>query len=445
MPAPRRSAKRPGSRGDKRPSGLPRGPQSLSITTLGAQGDGVGRWGETPVYVPGALPGETVSVHLTGKRGDGITATLDSVLVAAPERQSPPCPVFDLCGGCALQHLDTAAEERWKQDWIGAALKSRGLSTESLRPMVRIPAGTRQRATFAWRRLKDRVVLGFNARASHQIVDLPGCLVLDPVLSALIPDLRLLIGSVAPTGSTGDLSVTLSDTGADLWIDLPDYPGLTVLEALSDWASSRAVARLGVRVDGVDHPLVTVSEPILSLGGTVVALPRRSFLQPSRSGADALLAEVQAALDGVDGAVADLFCGLGTFSLPLSDRFAVQAYDSEATAIASLRQAARQDSRRVTADVRDLFRDPLEGKELAGYGAVVLDPPRAGALAQCQALSRVTAAQPPGRVVMVSCNPATFARDARCLVDAGYRLVSLVPVDQFVWSSHLELVARFDR
>lgn len=441
----RHPGSRPAGKPQKARSFLPKEPMTLTVSGLGAQGDGLARHGDTPVFIAGALPGETVTVRACGKKGDGLAADLISVETASADRVDPPCPHYSACGGCSLQHYAPAAEAEWKREILCQTLRARGLDPVAVGPLVRIGAGTRQRATFAWRRLRDRVVLGYNQRASHQIIDLQTCLLLEPALAALLPALRELVAAVAPVGTLGDLSVTLTDSGVDLCLDLPEYPGLEALEQIGQWAETHAAARIGARIDGVYHPLLTPRAPLVRFDGASVDLPPQAFLQPSRAGADALLAAVRAALAGTDGPLLDLFCGLGTFALPLAgDGRTVRGFDSEATAVAALSRAAKALKRPLTATVRDLFRDPVEGKELKDVATVLLDPPRAGADAQCRALSEKAGAAV-RRVVMVSCSPATFARDARTLCDGGFRLVQVVPVDQFVWSSHLEVVARFDR
>ncbi|GAB3131180.1 class I SAM-dependent RNA methyltransferase [Novispirillum itersonii] len=441
----RHSGFRPAGKPQKAKSTLPKEPMTLTVSGLGAQGDGLARHGDTPVFIAGALPGETVTARASGKKGDGLAADLVSVDSASPDRVEPPCPHFSACGGCSLQHYAPAAEADWKREVLRQTLRTRGLDPVVVDPVIRIGAGTRQRATFAWRRLRDRVVLGYNQRASHQIIDLQACLLLETPLADVLPALRTLVADVAPVGSMGDLSVTLTDSGIDLCLDLPDYPGLEALEQIGRWSETHAAARIGARIDGVYHPLLTPRTPLVRFDGASVDLPPQAFLQPSRAGADALLAAVRAALSGTEGPLLDLFCGLGTFALPLAaEGRAVKGFDSETTAIAALSRAAKALKRPVTATVRDLFRDPVEGKELKDVTTVVLDPPRAGADAQCRALAEKAGASV-RRVVMVSCSPATFARDARTLCDGGFRLVQVVPVDQFVWSPHLELVARFER
>jgi len=280
------------------------------------------------------------------------------------------------------------------------------------------------------------VLIGFNARQSHALVDVSACPVLRPEIAGSLPALRGGLASVLPAGAGGDLMIVLAEEGLDLRLDLPAAPDLAAREALAALAADLDLARLMLRVDGLEEPVAVRRPPTLRLGGCPVALPPGAFLQPSAEGEAALLTLVRDGLAEVKGPVADLFCGLGTFALPLAADHSVTAVDSDAGLVGAL--AA---TRRVRTEGRALFREPLAGRDLAGLAAVVFDPPRAGARAQAEAL----ADDGPDRIVAVSCNPATFARDARILGDGGYQVVHVTPVDQFAWSPHVELVAVFSR
>lgn len=414
----------------------PAAPVEVTVTGLGGRGDGVADLNGKPLFVPFALPGERVRARPIGPRGDGIAADLDQVLEPAAERVTPPCPHFGTCGGCQLQHLDRAAETAWKRRQVIEALARRGFDAVPVAPTVSIPAGTRRRATFGWRRTAGGLILGFNERQSHRLVDIGPCPVLHPDLEALLPRLRAALAPVLPQGAAGDLLVCLCDQGVDARLDLPEHPDLAGREALAAVAEALDLARLSLRIDGLVEPLAVRSPPTITFGGRAVALPSGAFLQPSQEGEQAILALVEQGLEGVEGPVADLFCGLGTFSLPLNGRHTVTAIDGDPALIGPLNALPG-----LRAEVRDLFRDPLAGKDLAPFAAVVFDPPRAGAKDQAEAL----AAAGPERVVGISCNPATFARDARILVDGGYEITAVTPVDQFAWSPHLEVVAAFRR
>lgn len=410
----------------------PAQPVEVVAGALGARGDVVADHEGQRLYIPHALPGERLEVRPLEARGDGRAAELLRVIEAAPERVEPACPHFGSCGGCALQHLAPAAEARWKRDLLVAALARKGLGDVPVAATVSVPPGTRRRAVMAYRRTRSGVILGFNARQSHQIVDVMACPVLCPELMALLPGLRRLLPDILPPGAAGDLHLQWTDSGADVRLDLPAAPDLSGREALASMAEALDLARLLLRVDGADEPVSIRRQPVVHFRGVAVALPPGAFLQPSKAGEHALRDLVLAGLEEVEGPVADLFCGLGTFSLPLAARHAVTAVDGDAAAVGALSATGK-----VRAAVRNLFTDPMVGPELAPFAGIVFDPPRAGAQAQAEAL----AADGPPLVVAVSCAPASFARDARTLVDGGYRLASVTPVDQFAWSPHVELVA----
>ncbi|NNG05205.1 MAG: class I SAM-dependent RNA methyltransferase [Inquilinus sp.] len=414
-----------------------------AILALGAQGDGIGDGDGRPLYVPLTLPGERVRVRLGERRGDGLAAELVEVLAPSPDRRPAPCGHFGVCGGCSVQHLGAAAYAAWKRDLVVAALARAGLAGMPVAPAIVTPPASRRRATLAARRLQAGVVLGFNERRRHRIVDLTGCPVLLPSLVALLPILRETLAALLAPGEAAEVSVAALDGGADVVLGLPGPPDLAAWERLAALAETAALARLSVRTgDGEPEPVAARRPATLILGGVPVAVPPGSFLQASAEGGAALTRLVR---DGVGTAarVADLFCGVGTFALPLAGRAKVFAVDSARPALAALAAAAAGSGLdgRLRAEFRNLFRDPLAGAELSGFGAVVFDPPRAGAAAQAAAL----AASPVPVVVGVSCNPASFARDAAALVAGGYRLERVTPVDQFLWSAHVELVGVFRR
>lgn len=415
------------------------------MEAVGARGDGLASRDGRPLYIPLVLPGERVRVRPGAPRGDGRAATLDAVLVPVPERVTPPCPHFGACGGCQLQHMAPEALAAWKRDLVAQALGRRGFEGATvagvLAPTVSTPAGTRRRATFAVTGRGAGAVLGFNARASHKIVPVESCLLPDDALWALVPPLRALIRTLPLPRKDGDVAVSLTDTGADVVIDLADGPDLATREALAAFADTHDLARLSLRIAGAPpEPAAARRPPQVRLGGHLVTLPAGGFLQPSAEGEAALVSRVLGAVETVpDGPVADLFGGIGTFALPLhAAGRTVHLAEGAAEAVRSV-SALGLDG--LTAEQRDLFEAPLAGKALKRFAAVVFDPPRAGALAQAEAL----AADGPGVVVAVSCNPATFARDARVLVEGGYVMERVTPVDQFPWSAHVEVVGVFRR
>lgn len=418
----------------------------LVIDSVGARGDGVAQHNGRAVYLPFTAPGDRVRARLATSRGEGQAAELVELLTEG-ERAMPVCPHFGSCGGCALQHLAPDAYVRTKEQQVGAALRQHGLDAAMLAPLRRLTPGTRQRARFAVERprsAKAAPLIGFNARASHRVVDMRACAVLHPALFALVPRLRQIAPLLWPPGASGAATAMLCDAGLDVLLDLAAPPDLAMLEMLAEFAAAADVARLAWRAPGNEAatPVAVRRPPRVVLSGVPVDLPFDAFLQASVEAEAALTADVLAGV-GSSGHIADLYAGIGTFTFALAARAAVHAVEGARPAAAALAAAAARAGLggRVTSERRDLEARPLAAAELAGFDAVVFDPPRAGARAQSAALA---AARVP-RVVAVSCNPASFARDARLLVDGGYRLTRVQPIDQFVWSPHVELVAWFER
>ncbi len=410
--------------------------REVEIERLGARGDGVARTAQGPVFVPYTAPGDRVGIRLGKPVDQGFAAELLELLAPGPDRVDPACPHFHDCGGCALQHLDPGFQASWKKGVVEAALARRDLDPQVVSPVRGVPAGDRRRAEFVARRVGGGVVAGFNRRGSSKIVDLGACLVLAPPLVTLLPGLRALLGTLLAAGATAEAHATLSDTGIDLLLSgiAPDLEGR---EALAGFAETADLARLSLRTSEGPEVLVVRRPPVVRFGGVPVLLPQGAFLQASPA-AETLMREAVAAAVGPAAPVADLFCGLGTFALPMK---AAYAADGEAASVQALRQAASRAGLSMQTEVRDLARRPLMARELDRFAAVVFDPPRAGAREQAAEIARSGVPV----VVGVSCAPATFARDARILVDGGYRLESVMPVDQFVHTPHVELVGLFRR
>lgn len=419
----------------------------LAVDEVGGRGDGVGRLDGEPVFIPYALAGDRVLARIEGRRGEGLAAALVEVLDPSPARVPPPCPHFGRCGGCTLQHMAGEAYAAWKRDLLLEHFNRHRLDTETVGPLEQVPPGSRRRATFAFARRRMEAVVGFNVRASHAVVDLETCLLLEPALTALLEPLRPLLAATVPEGG-GDVTVTLTDGGLDVLVEAEARLDLFDRERLATFAESADLARLSWRRPGIGaiEPVARRRPAFVCFTGTagvhsagvVVEPPPGAFLQPSRTGERILAERILAAVGPGGGAVADLFSGCGSFSLPLAQAgHAVLAVEGEEGPVRALDAAARAGGLAVTTQVRDLARRPLLAHEMKGLRAVVFDPPRAGAAAQAEQLA---AAGPP-LVVAVSCNPATLARDLRTLVDGGYRLEAVTPVDQFPWSAHLEAVA----
>jgi len=417
----------------------------VEIIELGARGDGIARAPDgSPLYVPFALPGDRVRVRLGAARGNGAEARLLAVVAPGPGRIEPACLHFGTCGGCALQHLDADRYRDWKRDLIVTALARRGLEADEVLPVVTTPPESRRRAILTAVRRSDDLLLGFNARATNTVIDLAECPVLEPAIVALLPALRSVLAEVLPKGGRAVAAATATDGGLDLVLVGPIRDGVRARERLAAFAHDNDLARIAVRLpDQRQAEPVAERRPVRAVwGGVAVELPPGAFLQASAAGEAALTGFVT---DAVAGArtVADLYAGCGTFTLPLATAgAAVHAVDGDEAAMTALQRAAAAAAlNRVTVEQRDLARRPLFAEALGRFQAVLFDPPRAGAREQAAAL----AASPVERVVAISCNPGTFARDARILADGGYRLARLLPVDQFLWSPQMELAALFLR
>ena len=415
----------------------------LTVDTIGVRGDGVAFHQGSKVFLPFTAPGDRVRARILAKKGEGMNG--EAVEILAPgARAKPVCRHFGDCGGCALQHLPPEAYAASKLSWLIAALAQHGFKNCDIAPLRRLEPHTRRRARFSL----ARGCVGFHARASHRIVDMRECAVLHPDLFKLVEPLRVLAAEILAPNKEGAATVTLADAGVALLLDLPASPKLAALEALAAFAEAQDLARLCYRVgtgrakDATAVP-VALRRPVrVAFAGVAVDLPEESFLQASAE-ADAVLSAAVLGLLGERHNVADLYAGLGTFTFPLAQKSAVHAVEGDSDAVRAIKHAASRArlSDRVTVEERDLARLPLAPHELARFDAVVFDPPRAGSMAQ----SRALAASKVPVVVAVSCNPATFARDARILADGGYRLGPVSPIDSFLWSAQLELVAAFTK
>ena len=391
------------------------------VVRLAARGDGVTAGGR---FVAFAAPGDLVAE--------------DGSIAPGPHRAEPPCRHFPECGGCQLQHVDDSAYAEYLTDRVVSALAAQSVTAFEMRPPMLSPPRTRRRSALRAERRGGQILLGFNAQASHRIVDMRECHILRPELFALMAPLRGLLGYLLPARGAGEVRLTLADQGPDLLLEKIKVDGLAATEAVTAFAQKHRLARLAID-DGYGPQTLWEPEPAeITLGGAAVALPHGAFLQATAEGEAALVAAVAEAVDGAN-VVADLFAGLGTFALSL--RRKILAVEGARDAALALKAAANRAQRSVFVDHRDLFRRPLERQELARFEAIVIDPPRAGAKEQIALL----AGSPVPRIAYVSCNPATFARDAKTLIDGGYRLSWVRPVGQFRWSTHVELAAAFER
>lgn len=404
---------------------------NLAIERLGAQGDGIAvleAGGQ--VFVPYTLPGERIRAALPP---DSDRATLIAVERASPDRIVPVCPHFSRCGGCAVQHLSAAPYLAWKRELVATAFAQRGLDAP-LAPIVAIPHTSRRRTTLAARRTAEGLIVGYHAAGSHEVVPIDACPLLVPALARLMPRVPEIVGPLLGPGDAADVTLTATTGGGDMTVTGVRRPTPTARAAMARAAEAAGLDRLTVEREMVYQ----LRAPAVRIAGVEVPLPPAAFLQASEAAEEVLRGLVVAAV-GKARRVADLFAGLGTFALTLGRRAEVLAVEGDAAHIAALEHAARgaKGLKPLKTLRRDLFRDPISARELKDFDAVVLDPPRAGAKAQAEALAASTVPT----IVMVSCNPATLARDVRTLVDGGYILAQVTPIDQFVYSAHVEAVA----
>ncbi len=410
----------------------------LLTTAMGGQGDALAEWRGRRVFVPLALPGERVRASLRPAAGGDLGAAEVEILKPSPDRIGP---AQETCGGCALRAWAEPAYRAWKIDLVGQALGHRGLRLPDRLETVFVPPATRRRAEFAAAKQGGKIALGFHARGSTAIVDRHECPILAPALRALLAPLRAVMDQILQDGRSADVLATQTLTGIDLLITADEAPGSTARAILARFAAEADIARIGWQAKrGTPEPIVLLRAPQVRFGEVTVDLPMPPFLQPSVEGEMALKSAILS-MTGRLKRIAELYAGAGTFTFDLAKIGKVHAVEGSKPALTALEQAAKraQLGDRITTEARDLERAPLTFQELKNFDAVVFDPPRAGAKAQAETLAKTRVK----RIAGVSCNPATFARDARALVDGGYDMTAMTIVDQFIWSHHVELVAEF--
>ena len=384
-----------------------------AIVRIAARGDGVTESGR---HVAWGVPGDVLLD--------------DGALVPGPHHQEPPCRHFPECGGCQLQHVDDEAYRGYLVSRVEGALAQHDLSSDIREPHLS-PPNSRRRATLRALKVGKGVILGFNAAKSHRIVDMRENFILRPELLALLEPLRALLGVLLPAKRTAEVQLTSVDRGIDLLLKGVAAEGLEAIETMTSFAMELGLARLSTDAGLGPETIYEPQPATITLSGVPVAFPPGGFLQATEDGEAELIHAVR---EATEGRTADLFSGLGTFALATKAAYAAEASRDAAAAL-------KRGAPNVTVEHRDLYRRPLDRAELKAFDAVILDPPRAGAEEQVNALAASSVA----RIAYVSCNPATFARDAKNLVDRGYRLDWVKPVGQFRWSTHVELAACFSR
>ena len=411
----------------------------VKIDHMGTQGDGVAILENgDKIYVPFVLTGEEVEVDTAPKK----PAKLKKVLSPSPARIEAPCPHFGTCGGCSLQHVELETYESFKKQKIQTELLRHGIDFPVVEGVF-LPAGTRRRTSLKAKRFGSKVVLGYMAKGTNDLVDVSSCLVLDESLQKLLTPLRNVLSEILGKKHSAEIWMTASKSGVDMKIFAENLDNISLESRLhlTEFAKEQRLARLTVVYNRFDDPIVQFHQPFEDFSGIVVPVSCDTFLQASLE-ADSTLADfVRSHLPHDENLrVADLFCGRGTLTFACGDAV-VDAYEADRPSLDILAQAAKQSGKKVQTHLRNLFAEPLAGDELGKLDAVVLDPPRAGAKAQCEALAEGTVS----RIIYISCNPASFARDAKSLVNGGYKLVKCVALDQFIYSSHVEVMSVFEK
>ena len=404
----------------------------FTIARLGSQGDGIASAEGGEVFIPFTLPGETVTAARQKDR-----ATLMSVLEASPLRVDPACRHFTECGGCALQHYHADAYRQWKREKVVQALKAKGIACD-IAELVPCAPHSRRRVTFSARRTEAGILLGFVRALSSEIIPIEECPISLPAIVSALDRLRALADLVCATPRAFHMTVTVTASGLDIAVHEAGKLGDHQRRIASNFVMAEGLARLSVD----DEIIVEPKKPVVQFGSVAVAVPPGAFLQATEAAEQAMAGLVGQHLSRARK-VADLFAGCGSFALRLGAKSEVHAVEGEAAALTALDRAYRFGTglKRVTSERRDLFRRPLTFKELNAFDGLVFDPPRAGAEDQSKQIARSDVPL----VAAVSCNPVTLARDLRILVDGGYALKSVTPIDQFLWSAHVEAVALLEK
>lgn len=414
---------------------------SVKLDAIGASGDGTALLPEGKAYMPGGLPGDRVQFKVL-ENTKGIRYLPHEILAKGPLHQKSVCGHYGVCGGCSLQHLNTDAYDLWLDEKLLRPLERAGISPETLESPVKSPPHSRRRVALKSRSFGSKVQLGYSQSKSHQIVAIRECPVMDNRLAALIQPLNRELGKLS-TGKkySPTVHLTLTHAGIDLVIAGVGALSLEGRESLAHFADSHDIAALHVQMSDFMDPIAIRRQPVMRWHGISVDLPPAAFIQATSNGEKTLQAQVLKGVQQGDK-IMDLFAGIGTFSIPLAAaKTQVAAYEANQIAVEALAKTRRNDGFGLSVHERDLFRRPLLPFELKGIDRVIIDPPRAGATNQALHLAESNVPH----IVFVSCNPATFARDAKTLNQGGYQLKSLQAVDQFLWSDHLELVAHFEK
>lgn len=419
--------------------------KSFIVQELGQNGDGVITADEQRLYIPYAAPDDEITVTLTTTRKNRYKVDAYEITKRGGNYAEPPCPHYGVCGSCQLQHLGHETYRHFKREKILRPLKFEGFENPDslVRDPLILPPGLRRRANFNFRCLANGVELGYHKYHSYELLTLESCHILRPEIVAFMNPLLTVLGHSFPAGFEGEVFITAAHNGLDVQVEVRDKTPLTLeqRELWGQFATHHNLCRLLVSLKGKEDFVLMRQAPFVLFDHVPVESNCRSFLQPSAEADQHLTDIVSGLLPPQPQKIADLFCGRGTLSLPLSRYAPVDGYEMDEPALAALKSASQKAQRPVNTFYRDLFKTPLKEKELSAYDVVVVDPPRAGAEEQ----SRALAVSSVPTLIYVSCNPLTFARDARILVEGGYRLETIQPLDQFRWTVHVEAIGRFSR
>ena len=414
----------------------------LDVHSLGAQGNGIADYNDGTVFLDNALLGETITASITPDTKNIYRGTAIEIHTPSPDRTHPPCPHFNKCGGCTLQHMAIPAYQTWKADSVKSYLTSKNIIPKTWDAPIFIPANTRRRATFSALKQGQTLILGYHQSKSNMIFDVKECALLAPELESLIPILKSALTPITENKQKLSIFIQQADNGIDMVITgkigAKSEPDLQAIEAIVALSQSTNIIRISWRKNDKNAPETMIErlKPIITFGDLTVPLAPLAFLQPSKEGELALAETIKAYFpNGTDLKAIDLFSGCGTFTGHVRSKCcSIDAYESDCTAIQNLKTGGHKQ-----AYIRDLFRDPLTENELFDYDVAMIDPPRAGALEQ----TKILAWSDVKKIISISCNPATFARDAQILIDGGYTLKNLTIIDQFIWSAHSEIIANF--
>ncbi len=407
--------------------------QELHISRLGSQGDGISETEHGEVYVPLTLPGETVIVESVDDKVD-----LISILKKSDDRIEAECPHYYMCGGCSLQHLSNEAYTKWKQQKVKQAFSNRGIEVD-IEPIYVAPKHSRRRTTLGMRRTKKTTLLGYHSRRSHELIDISNCLIIKPEIEKQFENLKALLRPL--TSRKGEIRITVTHTlnGLDVSLEyVSKRLDAQIRGEIAELARKFGISRLTIEKEII----FAQNTPQLQFGNVTVDLAPGAFLQAVKD-AENYIADIITREIGTSKKVADLFCGMGTFTFPIAQKSEVTAIEYDEIALKYLDKTYRntQNLKPITTELRDLFQDPLSAKELEKFDAVIFDPPRAGAKAQSDTLAQSSVPI----IVAVSCNPSTLTRDLRILIDGGYKIKQVKPIDQFLFSPHVEVITVLHR